>query len=198
MTAKSKRLVLLRAGRTVANFSRRLAMRRPVMIHDQARAPLPGHVQPYPLHEDTDPETRLAQEFEVHGGPCEPGEKTAEAQPAGLQDRETFADDRHRAFVEIAKRGRCGLAVDAAVNHLARIAALLHRDLSDAGQRPAVLIERGRIPDDEDLRVARHADIRLDANAARAIRRRLQPLAGGRGGHPRGPDHSLAHDALTT
>src|SRR5215468_1064727 len=121
MTARSKRLVLLRAVRAVANVSRRLAMRRPVMIHDQARAPLPGHVQPYPLHEDTDPETRLAQEFEVHGRPCEPGEKTAEAQPAGLQDGETFADDRHRALVEIAERGQRGFAADAPVNDLARI-----------------------------------------------------------------------------
>src|SRR5215510_15431123 len=42
----------------------------------------------------------------------------------------------------------------------------------------------------------RHPEIRLDADAPGAIRRRLQPLAGGRGSHTRGPDHSLARDAL--
>src|SRR5262249_58624375 len=186
MTAKCKRLVLLRTRHAVANFSRRLVKndgwridpRRPVMIHDQARAPLPRQVQPYPLHEDTDPETRLGQELEVHGGPCEPGEKTAEAQPAGLQHGETFADDRHGAFVEIAKRGRRGLTEDAPANYPAHIATLLHRHLGHAGQRSTVLIERCSIPDDEDLGMPRHPEIRLDADAPGAIRRRLQPLAG--------------------
>src|SRR5262245_33860746 len=100
------------------------------MIHDQTRTPLPRHVQPYPLHEDTDPEARLPQEFEVHRGPCEPGEKTAEAQSAGLQDGEPFADNRHRTLVEITERKLREFAADAPVDRPANIAALLHRNLS--------------------------------------------------------------------
>ena len=115
----------------------------------------------------------------MYGSPCEPGEKTAEAQPAGLQDGETSADDRHRAFVEITKRGRRGFATDTPVNQRARIATLLHRHLGHAGQWSPVLIERRRIADDEDLGMAGHAEIWLDTHAAGAIRRRLQPLAGG-------------------
>src|SRR5437667_4473465 len=141
----------------------RITGRRSVVIHDQARATLPGQVCPYPLHEDADPEARLRQEFEVYGSPCEPGEKTAEAQPAGLQDGETSADDRHRAFVEITKRGRRGFAADAPVNQRARIAPLLHRHLGHAGQWPPVLIERRRIADGQYDGMARTAQLWLDA-----------------------------------
>ena len=52
------------------------------------------------------------------------------------------------------------------------------------------------VTDHEDLRMAGHAKILLDTHAAGAIRLRLEPLAGLRRRHPRGPDHRLAGDAL--
>src|SRR2546422_8033147 len=74
--------------------------------------------------------------------------------------------------------------------------ALLHRHLGHAGQRMTILIERRRVTDHEDLRMAWHAEIRLDTHAPRPIRLRLEPLAGGRRRHPRRPDDRPAGDAL--
>jgi hypothetical protein len=45
-------------------------------------------------------------------------------------------------------------------NYLADVAALLESDLRDAGQRFAVLIERGRIPYYEDLGMTRRQPAR--------------------------------------
>ena len=63
-----------------------------MVIHDQARAPLPCQVHPHPLHEDADAQARLPQEFEMNSGPGQPGEKPAETHMAALQHRETPAD----------------------------------------------------------------------------------------------------------
>src|SRR5438128_2208283 len=157
----------------------RITGRRSVVIHDQASAPLPGDVRPYPLHEDADPEARLRQEFEMDRGPCQPREKPAEVQPAALQHGEALANHRHGPFVEVAERRRRRFPGDATVNDGSGVAALLHGHLCDAGQRMTVLIERRRIADDEDLGMSWHAEIWLDAHAAGAIRRRLEPLASG-------------------
>src|SRR5215470_6122487 len=123
------------------------------MVHDEARSPLSGEIQPYPLHEDADAKARLSQEFEMHGGPCHPRQKAAEVDPAAVQHGEALADDCHGSFVEVSERLQGGLPSDAPTNQLRGIAALLHRHLSDAWQRMTVLIERRSVADHEDLRV---------------------------------------------
>src|SRR4029453_5292810 len=110
------------------------------MIHDQASPALTRQICPHPLHEDADAETRLGQELEMYRRPREPREKTAEAQSAGLQDGEPFADDCQRALIEVAERARRRVPADAPVNHYPRMATLLHRHLRDAGRRSPVLI----------------------------------------------------------
>src|SRR6267142_4824209 len=101
--------------RALADFSRRLvkkhrgcflgrprvAARGCVVVDDQARTPLPGHVHPHPLHEDADPEARLPQEFEMNGGPRQPGQKPAETQAAALEHGEALTDHGHGPFVEV-------------------------------------------------------------------------------------------------
>ena len=93
------------------------AIRRGVVIHDQARAALSGQIRPDPLNEDADAKVGVAKKLEVHRGPCHPGEKAAEPQPAALQHGETLADHGHVAFVEVAERRRCGFALDTAASH---------------------------------------------------------------------------------
>src|SRR5262250_3236023 len=167
------------------------------MMHDEARPPLSGEIRPHPLHEDADAKARLAQELEVHGGPCHPREKAAEVDPAAVEHGEALADDGHRSFVEVPKRLRRGLSRDASPNQPGCIAPLLHRDLRDAGEGTTVLIERRGVADDEDLRMTADGQVRLHADAAGVIRCRLEPLARRGGRHARRPDHGLAGDALT-
>src|SRR5215510_12015442 len=111
------------------------------MIHDEARPPLSCEIRPHPLHEDADAQARLPQEFQMHGGPCHPREKAAEIDEAAVQHSKALADDSHRSFVEVPERLQGGLPRDASANQLPRIAALLHRNLRDAGERTTVLIE---------------------------------------------------------
>src|SRR5215813_2675512 len=134
----------------------------------------------------------------MHGGPGHPRQKAAEAYPAALQYGKALANNGQIPLVEVAERRRSGLPADASVNQRPRVASLLYRDLRHARQRMTVAIERRSITEHEDLGVTCHGEIRLHADAAGAIRRRLEPRAGGRRRHPRGPDHGLTGDALAT
>src|SRR5437899_12357630 len=126
------------------------------MIHDQARAPLPGQARPHPLDEDADAETRLRQELEMHGGPGHPGEEAAEAEAPAFQHREALANHRHVPFVEVAERARLGLSADTPVNQRPRIATLLPGYLRHPRQRASILLERRGVTDPEDLGMTGH------------------------------------------
>jgi hypothetical protein len=60
----------------------------------------------------------------------------------------------------------------------------------------AILIERGRVADRENLRMIRHGKIALNAQAAGTISCSSQPLAHRRRCDARGPNHGLAEDPL--
>ena len=75
-----------------------------MVIHDESRTPLAGEIRPNPLQEDRQTETRCRQELQVHGRPGEPRTESAHSDLATLQNSKTLADDRHVAFVEVAKR----------------------------------------------------------------------------------------------
>src|SRR5262249_53831851 len=95
-----------------------------------------------------------------------------------------------------AERSRRGLSFDATLNQPPRIAALLHRHLCNPGQRSSTLLEGRRVADHEDLWMTGHGEIRLDADPAGAVRRRLEPLARRRRRDAGGPDHGPGRDAL--
>ena len=96
----------------------------------------------------------------MDGGPCQPGDKPTQLPPARFQNGEVAADHRHIPFIEVAEWPGRRLAGDTSGDAPPDIAALLHGDLRHAGQGLAVLIERRRIADDEDLRPSRHAEVR--------------------------------------
>src|SRR5437660_12694244 len=75
-----------------------------LIIHDQPRTALSGQKQPAPLQEHADFLTELSKEGDVNEGPGEPRQKAMYLHFAALQDTVAFADHRHGAFVEIAKR----------------------------------------------------------------------------------------------
>src|SRR5262245_13886831 len=98
----------------------------------------------------------------MHGRPCHPGQKATETQAAALQHGEALSDHRHGALIEVAEGTEFRFPADASVNQRSRVASLLYGHLGYSGQRMAVLIERCRVTDHEDLLMARHAEILPD------------------------------------
>src|SRR5689334_14746945 len=110
---------------------------------------------------------------------------------AALQYSKALAHDGQAAFIKIAKRARRGIADNAAVNQLPSVAPLLQRDLRNTWQRLAKLIEGCGIPNHKYFGVSRYTEVILDTHSSRAICLDLQPIAGGRRRHARGPDHGF-------
>src|SRR5436189_37186 len=94
---------------------------------------------------------------------------------------------------------------------LSLLAARLHDELRTtltSKRRPEPLcpnpqtvpsrIERGRIADDEDLRMARDTAILLDTHASGLVSRRVQPFARRRRRDASRPDHGAARNAFVT
>ena len=115
---------------------------------------------------------------------------------SGLHDGVALPHDGHGALVEVSKRAGLGSTGRAAVNQPARVPSLLHRHLCDARERLAILIERRRIADYENVRVPGDGEIFADAHSARAVGLDVQPSTRWRWRDSRGPDHGLARDAL--
>jgi hypothetical protein len=82
-------------------------------------------------------------------------------------------------------------AGERATQQLAHVSPLLHRDLRDARERMAVLVETRRVADDKDLGMIRHGKFRLHAHASRTIGFHAQPLSRGRRRHAGRPDDRL-------
>ena len=122
-------------------------------------------------------------------------------QPAAPDLAHRFAapDHRERALVEVLERLRgARLAVADRVPHVPR---LLDRDRGETWERLAVgTVQRGRVADDGDLRVAREREVGVDLHPAAAVRSRAGRLRHKRGqpggSHARRPDHRAGGDPL--
>src|ERR1700690_210667 len=132
------------------------------MMDYQAITSLPSDVGPNPLEENRQAKTRRRQKLEVHGCPSEPSPEPAHLDFATLQYGKSLAHDGHTSFVKVAKRIGRTLASFTAMNHLRRIAPLLHCHLRNTWQRLAVLIERRSITHDKNLDMPRHREIFLN------------------------------------
>ena len=106
------------------------------------------------MNENAYAQARLREKLEMNPRPGKPCDETGHLELSTLQDRKPFSNHGHVAFVEIAERRWGLLTGDCAVNQLTGVAALLDRDLRDPGQRPAVLVERCGVSDDENLGMA--------------------------------------------
>src|SRR5260221_174453 len=102
-----------------------------------------------------------------------------EAPPArGNLAPEPSDQNRHRKSAPgVMLKRRQALAAKSALDQPGHVAALLHRDRGNAGQRRARwLHEAGEIGDHEDLRMLRETTVRRDQNAAGAVERRTRSL----------------------
>src|SRR6202051_1236421 len=134
----------------------------------------------------------------MDGRPREPCEQPADTKLAALQHSKTLSNDGHISFVEIAKWLWAGFAGNSTVNEFPCITTLLQCHLRNPSQRLAVLIERGGVPNYENFRMRRHAQIVLNAHPSRVVGLYCQPLACGRGGHTGRPNHGFALDAFAS
>src|SRR5580700_2757677 len=147
------------------------------MVHNQPRPTLPGEVGPDPLNKHAYPKARLRKKLEMNPRPRGPGPEAGHLESSTLEDRETFADDRHVAFIEVTERRRRMLTTDSSMNQLSDVSSLLDCHLRYARQRPPVLIERSRVADHENFRMIGRGKIALNPHAAGAIGGNSQPLA---------------------
>src|SRR5215472_15397391 len=146
------------------------------MTYDEPVTSLACHIRPYPLQKDAQTEARRGEELKVHRRPSEPCADSACLDFAALQHSKTLAHHSHAAFVKVAEGSRWWIANDAIENQLSCITPLLHRHLRYAWQRFAVLIEGCRVADHENLGMAGHGKIVLNANPARAVCFDVQPF----------------------
>ena len=97
---------------------------------------------------------------------------------AALKYGEALANDGKIAFVEVTKRRSGRLSLYSSANQPGRILSLLQRDLRDTRQCFAILIEGGRIADDEDFRDVNHLNgdgrVRMTERLAKALKSYLK------------------------
>src|SRR5215471_3724356 len=179
---------------TLGFDDRRGALATP--LNDDSGTALSADERPDPLEEDRQTQTRLRKREDVDQGPRKPRHERLEVQLPALEDRVPGADHRHGPAIGVAERVRRRLPGHAARDRLTRVVTLLDRHLRDSREWLSVLHEGGRVPDHEDLRVARNGEVGPDLHPPRSVSLRPQPLAGRRGSHACGPDHGLAGDAL--
>ena len=74
-----------------------------MLTHDEPGAPLPGHIGPSPLQENTQAETGCGN---VNRGSNEPRSESANLNLAALQHRKTLAYNCHTALVEMRNGAR--------------------------------------------------------------------------------------------
>ena len=109
----------------------------------------------------------------MHEAPGQPREDPGKLDPGDLGDRLRPANDRHAALVEEVE-GETGLPFELAAEILRRVTPLLHRHRRRPGKRLTLLLERGEIADDRDLGMARHGQVRLDADAPGPVEGRVE------------------------
>src|SRR5882724_9855585 len=106
----------------------------------------------------------------MHGCPSEPSPEPAHLDFATLQHGKSLAHDGHISFVKVAERSGRTLASYTVMNHLRRVAPLLHCYLRNTWQRLVVLIERRSIAHSKYLGMPRHREIFLNTHPASAVR----------------------------
>src|SRR5215472_10604187 len=164
---------------------------------DEAGAALEADIGPEPFREDEDPVAVADQEKHVDHAPEQPGKKAAHPDPAEIRHGRGPADGGERAVVAVAEVCFLHLALEPLAQQPGHEGTLLLGGGGEARYGPAVPSDdKRRIADDEDLRMARQAEIGIDLDPAGAIFLCVQPLGGWRGRHAGGPDHAFGFDPL--
>ena len=111
-----------------------------MVIHNQTRAALARQERPHPLDENADSEIGRGKKLDMDSGPGEPSKESAQMDFTALQNGKAFPHNCHIALIEVPERSQGRFPFDPPPNQLPCVTPLLHGDLSDAGQRLAVLL----------------------------------------------------------
>src|ERR1700732_1152239 len=94
-----------------------------------------------------------------------------------IRDCRGAANHRHFSFVKVVEWRQLFSLLKACADDPGGIGAALNRHLGNAGERlPVLSVRECQITDDENIRIARHRQIRIDLYASTAIRIRFCPL----------------------
>ncbi len=108
------------------------------------------------------------------------------------------ADCREIAEIAVAERGGRGLSGKARGDDARDVGALLFGDRRHTGERSVPTGSLRRIADHENLGVSGNRQVRLDRHPSAASGFNAEPLGGGRGGDPGGPDYGAAFEPSFT
>ena len=97
-------------------------------------------------------------------------------QATGVHHRVAPPDHGEAAGIVIAKRRRLRAPVHVPRDGIRHVSSLLDRDLGDAWQRVAVMLERHDVADHEDFRVTGHAEVGVDPDPAAGVGGSAQPV----------------------
>src|SRR5258708_11675086 len=100
-----------------------------MVIYNQPRPTQPCQIGPGPLHEDTQPETRLREKQNVYRRPSEPCQRALQSKISALQNAIALTDHCHRALVKVTKRTHRVFFSNAAMDQGSGVTPLLHGDL---------------------------------------------------------------------
>ena len=125
-------------------------------------------------HQETVAEQREIRD--VNRGPDDPGREATEPQAAGVHHRITSPDHGEAAGIVIAKRRRLRAPARDSRDGIRHVSSLLDRDLGDAWERAAVLLERHDVADHEDFGMTGHAEVGVDPDPAGVVRGSAQPV----------------------
>src|SRR5439155_12726296 len=149
---------------------------------DQLRAASERDVVEQPLQRDQQAVARADQKIDVRHAPDQPGQPALHAYAPEVDHGGVAANRRQGTVVPVAERRRFRTAEHPGADHFGSVDAALLRRRGDPGQRLAVLDQRGRITDDEDVGMPRYREIGPHLHPAGAIGWRAEPFRCWRGG----------------
>src|SRR5690242_419948 len=113
-----------------------------------------GQVRPCPLEEGYHAVAEADQVEDVDDQPCDPGEKAGHFHQPQVNQSVGTSYGGKVALVKVAERLMLLFARDALCNERGHIAAFLHGNGGNTGERLAVLRDGGGVADDEDVGMA--------------------------------------------
>ena len=137
---------------------------------DEAGAAAEGEVLETPLDENLNATLELNDVHQMDEEPDEPGEKTGDVQTENIGDGSGATNDGHVSFVEIMEGRNVLFSFQPGLDGFCGVASALNGNLSDAGERLAVLVEGKReVADDENIGIVGNGEIGKHFDAAVAI-----------------------------
>src|SRR5262249_36157783 len=146
---------------------------------------------PGPFKDDQQPIAEADQEKDVDEEPSDPGDPAGDLERAQVRHRGGAPNGGQRALVAVAERS-WGTSLELAGDVVRGVDPLLNGGGSDTGNLAAVLLNRGEVANDVQVRVSGWPQIRSHQHPSGPVERHAQRLGQGRSLNARRPENGFA------